>query len=488
MPRGSDTHGARDGASNGADATRRHFLRALGLLTLLAVVSRLVWVHAIHPPGEAVFSDMARYLERAQALAAGREAAHDRHLAWQAWGTHTLMAVVVRLGSDEAPFRILASLWALMSAAVVPLTSLLCLRVWGRERLAVGAGVLALLWFPHLSAAGFFSSETPFMLANLLATWSLLRTWQEGKGAAVTGICCAFAFAIRPQVALFFVGVVATFALTHHAARRGAAVAPRAGARAFGVIAACLLATLAFSMLRFERHAGYFGGVAENANMNFTAGRCHNIVTQAFPDQAAKARADERDDDFSGRRVSLPAFRMLASTGAGHPLALRPAMGEESLRFVGEVGDPAVHRELRAQCYARTGWLEQLRYSLVNVSLLWVLNHQWPEAAQRKQFPIVGWLSIVSGWIFALVFWIPSTVAALRALGRRGGTEPGAKLCALQLVTIWVLAAVFFGSLRLRMPYDPYAWILAFPLLDAGIQRLRARVLGADRVRPRSGG
>jgi len=65
-----------------------------------------------------------------------------------------------------------------------------------------------------------------------------------------------------------------------------------------------------------------------------------------------------------------------------------------------------------------------------------------------------------------------------RALRSRALENPGALLCALQLLSIYLLAAVFFGSLRLRMPYDPYAWILALPILGRASAWARGRLTG----------
>jgi uncharacterized membrane protein YbaN (DUF454 family) len=45
---------------------------------------------------------------------------------------------------------------------------------------------------------------------------------------------------------------------------------------------------------------------------------------------------------------------------------------------------------------------------------------------------------------------------------RRPREEPGLTLCALQLLGLLLLAATFFGTIRVRLPYDPYVFVLAF--------------------------
>jgi hypothetical protein len=141
-----------------------------------------------------------------------------------------------------------------------------------------------------------------------------------------------------------------------------------------------------------------------------------------------------------------------------HPLALRPALESETIRFVGYIGDPEIHKEIRRACYARTGTLEQVRYSLVNASLLWFIGHQWPEIEKNRRtfYPVVA----VYRRIYQVVLWLPSLIGIGWALSRIR-RHPALALCAWQLVTSITVAAIFFGTIRLRTPYDPYAMILA---------------------------
>src|SRR5690349_24130328 len=71
-----------------ATTTRRWLIA----LTLAALASRLLWVLVIHPPGDYVFSDMGKYVDRAREVAitgwspAPLEEASRREWAWQAFG------------------------------------------------------------------------------------------------------------------------------------------------------------------------------------------------------------------------------------------------------------------------------------------------------------------------------------------------------------------------------------------------------------------
>ena len=448
--------------------------RVLIGLTLLALVSRLVWVLVVHPPGDYVFSDMGMYVKRATDLAVNGPRSGVRELAWQAYGTHFLLAAVFKLFGPGAPFRAAAVLWGTLGAAAVPLTYLLACRVLPSARLAIAAGVAALLWYPNLSTTGYFLSETPFLCVQLLSVYWLVRVVQDGKGAWVAGVASALAFMLRPQSAIFFVVVFALWLVNF---RR----LPWVRARQLIGVAVPLLAALSFSVWRYHSHTGRWDGIAENANMNLTAGRCHNIVTQAFKKQADLDKSAKKNSTNDGRRVSLPGYRTLDVTfPKGHPLALNPAMESETIRFVGYIGDPWIHRELRRECYARTGVLGQLQYSLTNLLLQWFISRQWPDNAKNRHIFLP-----VSEWYrhgFQIFVLLPSLLGVGIGLARLR-RAPATALLALCLLTSMVLAAVFFGDVRLRSPYDPYAIILALLAGHWLWQRWRARrAAGADQA------
>lgn len=430
----------------------------LGLLAA-ALITRLLWVIWVHPPGETIFSDMARYTERATLVLNGGAEVGMRSMAWQSWGTHALLALLMKVLGAEQPWMGAGMVWGLFSAAIVVMSYELARQVIdGGERgsrWSQGVGVLALCWYPHLSASGYFLSETPFCLSLLVLSRACVLMWREGRGEGLAALAAAACVALRPQCLLFMALFASWWCVDRLRARHSSA---RAGQ--LGFVAMLVLLTLSFSAWRFHTFAGYWGGVAESANMNLTAGRCHNIVTQAFKTQEELERSEVRASTLDGRRVSLPGFRVLAMSGEWHPLSLRPALGEETIRFVGYIGDPQAHAQIRERCYEATGALEQVRYSLVNLSLLWVLNLQWPDAAdagapdwQR------GWAQVFA-FIFALGLCVPSLLGALGAL-RRARDEPGHAICALQLLGLLMLAATFFGTIRVRTPYDPYAFVLA---------------------------
>ncbi len=157
--------------------------------------------------------------------------------------------------------------------------------------------------------------------------------------------------------------------------------------------------------------------------------------------------------------MSLPSFRVLASLPEWHPFALDPALGD-TIRVEGYIGEPSLHREIQRECRAKTGVLGQVRYSVANTSLLWFFSRQWPISADRDSPRAYFALAEVYRYLFAIAVWLPSWIGVVVVV-RRLRTHPGAALLAWQLLGSVVVAAVFFGTIRLRTPYDPYAFILA---------------------------
>ena len=449
-------------------------VRFLVLLTILALATRLVWVMWVHPPGNYIFSDMAKYVDRAQKLAVEGFTSGDRTLAWQTWGTHYILAIPFRLFGPEN-YRAAAAFWAVMGAAAVPVGYLLACRVCTRHLHAKVVGVILLLWHPNLSNTGYFLSETPFLLFQLWSTYWLVVVLQDGRRAVGAGVVSAVAFAVRPQSALFFLLVLLTWLVNR-------ARLPQVRVKHLVAIAIPLLLTLAFSFWRFHEHTGYWKGIAENANMNLTAGRCHNIVTQAFPTERHKLISERRGETRSGRRVSLPGYRTLSHTFPdSHPLGLRPALRSETIRFVGYIGDPDIHEDIRKECYARTGFWGQAQYSVTNAMLLWFIGKQWPEMekGREKFLPVIEFYK----YLFQIVFWLPSMIGAvLSVIWIR--KRPALTFVGWQLVTSITIAAIFFGTIRLRTPYDPYAIILAVEVWALVLGLVWTRLRGRKDARP----
>jgi hypothetical protein len=453
-----------------------------------AVLSRLIWVLWVHPPHEHVFSDMAHYVHRAGLVAGFEVEVGDRMMVWQAWGTHVLLAIpLLLLGPGQSALEFAGLMWAGFSAATVVLGYQLAVRVLpggaGPNYPAIAVGLALLGWVPLLSHTGFFVSETPYTCALLAMTLGVVRMLQDGHGATAAGLWGAFAFALRPQSLVFLVLLALVWVFARGSKRPTAKHATALQLKKVSsifVLLAPLLVVVAISMVRVRVHTGRFGGVAENASMNLTAGRCHNIVTRAWSSEADLESAQQTGSPPPDRRISLPGFRALGREGPDHPLALRPALGGEAIDLVGYIGDREVHQQIRARCYAATGVSGQLHYTITNVALLWLVARPWPESSDREApelLPVAERGRQIAAALgpLSLLGMIVVLVGFARARGEDRDRLTGGAVCSLQLASLLIVAAVFFGDPRLRVPYDPYAIILAVALICLLMGRLRGR-------------
>jgi hypothetical protein len=475
-----------DGREHRPDSADEPIDWAFWLLLGAAVLSRLAWVLWVHPPREHVFSDMAHYVHRAGLVAGFEVERGDRMMVWQAWGTHVLLAIpLLLLGPGQSALEFAGLMWAGFSAGTVVLGYQLAARVlpgsgrgWHWPAIAVGLALLC--WVPLLSHTGFFVSETPYACALLATTLGVVRVLQDGRGALSAGLWAAFAFALRPQSAVFFVLLALAWAVERARSRPDHAPTNAPTAKHALLLLAPLLVVVAISMVRVRVHTGRFGGVAENASMNLTAGRCHNIVTRAWSSEAELESAQQTGSPPPDRRISLPGFRALGREGPEHPLALRPALGGEAIDMVGYIGDREIHREIRKRCYAATGVGGQIHYSITNVALLWLIARPWPESSDRdapEMLPVA-----VRGRQIAAALAPLSLLGMFVLLWRFARARAGARdrlgggvVCALQFASLLIVAAVFFGDPRLRVPYDPYAIILVVALIGLIAGRLHVR-------------
>lgn len=443
--------------------------RILLALGLLALGTRLLWALWVHPPAEYVFRDMYAYLFNAQHFV-DNGFAPLRHMAFQAWGTHQLLALPLLLFGRDAlvPAGIV---WACLGAAAVPLIYVLACRVCSRPWIPPVVGFAALLWYPNVVNTGVFLAEAPLLGLLTAAIWRMVVLVQEGRGALGCGVLCALCFALRPEVAVFFALAFGLWVWL-----RRAQPAPGWRHVCLGVAPVALM--VMFSLWHFQHHTGRWGGIAESARINLTIARCNHPRVQAY------RSAEEFASDPSlraGRSVGVASFMQRLYRGEadglfalrpafgktptsfevsaeGGPLPLRISKGGASIQFIGDPADPGINAAILRACVAKSGLLGQFHISLNNMNALWFLNDQWPDNSDRGE-RFLPW-SHAFVRLFQWVVWVPSLLGIYWAL-RGARANPGLALCALPLVGIMIVAAIWFGEIRIRTPYDPLALLLA---------------------------
>jgi hypothetical protein len=443
-------------------------------LLVVGVLTRLAWVLWVHPPQAHVRSDMSAYVGQAQDIANLGEVAARRLPGFRPFGTGWLLgAVLWVVGATELAA---AGLVQAVVAGLAPvLTTLLGVRTLRRPRLALAAGVAVLAWFPGLSLSGYFLSEPWYTTLLLASAWLLVRALQGDRGALLGGVLAGVAFWVRPEV-------VAVFGLAAVAAGLAwRTLGARAPLRA-ALFAAPLLAAVGFGFVRHHAVTDRWGTVADTGALNLAMGRCHLIRMEAYKDSARKRVADN-GGKRQGWWIDLPGFRQLRTRrGAGHVLGYRPSLADWRISYVGRIDDPAALHTILRRCLASDSGLEQARKSLVNAHLLWAMDTPWPETDQER-----GALRELAGahlWA-AIVLWLLALPAGARWLwGAR--RDPGRAVVALAALSILLLAAVVFGTPRLRTPYDPFAFLLAVSTIAGWFRPQSSESPAADTTADRS--
>jgi len=433
--------------------------RWLILLIVLGVLTRVAWVLWVHPPEQHIRSDMAAYVGQAQDLARMGEVAARRLPGFRPFGTGWLLGAVLWLAGVEG-LRTAAVVQAVVAGLAPALTALLGARVLPRPRHAVLAGLVVLAWFPGLSLTGYFLSEPWYTTLLLGSLWLLVRALRGERGALLGGALAGIAFWVRPEVAALYGLTAIAVAVAHR--RLGPGAPLRAAA-----FAAPLLLAIGVGVVRHHAATDRWGGVADTGALNLAMGRCHLTRLEAYATPARKRVADA-----GGRKqgwwIDLPGYRQLrARRGPEHVLGYQPSLGEWRLSYVGAIDDPSALATIRDRCLAADTALEQLRKSAVNAHLLWAMDTPWPETDQEQ-----GALrSLARGHLWgAIVLWALALPAGTRWL-RGARRRPERSVVALGALSIIVLAAVVFGTPRLRAPYDPLAVLLAVATVAGGKRR-----------------
>jgi hypothetical protein len=350
------------------------------------------------------------------------------------WGTHYLVALA-RVLSFGHPGPGVALLYALEGALAATYYFLAARELLpGRPKTLLALGAFFTLYPTWIALGGFVLSEPPFTACVAATTYYALRVFRpeapsRRAGSAVgLGVALALGVAIRPQMLL----TIPIFALLALWGPRP--VAPRG--RSWAALGAPLALVLAISAARMKLHTGHYGLVSKNGALNFAFGRCH----------AAKITALRPHEAYTP-----PSFRGLASYEDRHGMKpfpeLDPALGEE-ITVPGPIWDEAAFVELSKKCVRATGPLRQVGYALTHVVLLF---------AYSVSFPLKGTFLVVTS-VVATVALLPGYLAALVRMVKK--RDVGERVLLAHVFTLSLTAMVFFGEIRLRVPYDGVLAIL----------------------------
>lgn len=439
--------------------------RWLGALLALGVVTRIVWVVWVHPPEAHVRSDMAAYVSQAQDIATMGEVAAHRLPGFRPFGMGWLLGAVLTI-FGAADLKAAGLVQAVVAGLAPALAAMLGARTLRSERLALCAGAAVLLWFPGLSLSGYFLSEPWYTTLLLTSSLLLVRAMQGAAnalaGAVVGGLLAGLAFWVRPEVA----GLLGLAAVVAALGWRTLGVRAWLRALAFSIP---LVVAMGAGLVRHHDVTGRWGAVADTGALNLTMGRCHLIRLETYRTSGLKRIADD-GGKRQGWWIDLPGFRQLRERrGSTHVLGYKPSLGDWRISYVGTIDDPAAMRALRMRCLASDGLGEQVRKTIVNAHLLWAMDTPWPEADQEQD--LLRALAGAHLWV-AIMLWLLAVPSGVRWLaGAR--RDPGRAVVAVGAISIVVIAAIVFGTPRLRTPYDPFAILLAAATLGRWTRKVR---------------
>lgn len=412
-------------------------------LTLAALVVRLHWNLVVHPLEDYLYSDMRGYMRRANAMFTHPEWGPREYDAFYPYGTHVFIYAVQRVfGQGLEDYRTAAIAYAVVGSLIVSFGYLLARRVTHHHFVPPLVGLVLVAYYPLISLGGYTLSEVPFSLCLVSSTFFMVRMAQDGRrrDAWAAGILAAAGFVIRPQI-LASIGLFGVFWLL---ARRWL---PKLRLSLMVQALVPLLLIGSFSAWRLHYHTGRTGLISENGKFNQVFGRCHNNKIFALPDTPQRRRTS----------FGPPPLIQLGKREAKMPgvwPGLDPAR-EIEITYTGYIGDSEVLGELIDDCLARTTWLKQAEYSLVNVMLLWRYNVMWPDSGKSR------WRQYARRWgiIHTTGFAIPALLALVSVFMRR--RADGLALVALHLWAIIIIAAAILGGIRFRSPYDVFIIVMA---------------------------
>ena len=480
-----------------ADRKRRWWILVLFLAALFV---RLYWNLKVHPLGEYIYSDMKGYWGRADKMLEEPFMARE-YDAFFPFGTTWLIAGIKYVfGRDN--FTAVSIIYALFGASIVAMAYSIVDRVMGREVpwVAPATGLLLVVYYPLIAVGGYVLSELPFSLCLTLSLWLLIRLVEDGRGhhAWLLGLTLGVGTLIRSQM-LLSVALVGAFWLAFRVAyRKRPEQNPYAKLRwaHIGFIAVPLGLLLTMSAIRFHVHTGRYGLVSENSSINLIFGRCHN-----------KGIYSRRDNEGHGTiRFSPPPLIQFEAESEKNPddwIRIRSVFGEHpeaidgvpgfavdefgctrrkcrlpgsEIEYRGYIGDGDIHAKIVKACIERGGLGRQAYFTVSHWVLLWAKNKMWPDQANPKPRSSVseeGWRhrQVVWGHFHRIVLMVPALLGLGFVFAPR--RRPGQALVALNLWALMVVAGVWIGGMRFRVPYDPIIIMLAMFTYAVVWQRLR---------------
>ncbi len=409
--------------------SKKCFAIAMILVFALSFWVRLWWTLSVQLPGEAIYSDMVGYIDRAQDLVRG-EQVRDPYLAVVAYGAHHYYFILMKVFGAESyiAISIVNAVLSALTVVIVMASAKLCFRsVW----LPYVTGFLCATWYPAIVYTGYFSTELPysfFMCFSILLWFWYLRTRRPTLVAVAAGVVCGMGFAIRPQFMMTIIMFVvwAIVRRAHFERFRWTALA------AFAVP---IVMVAGFSMYRYHYFTGRHALISGNGPVNrlFASSRYRRIVCDM----------DQHDGTRRERRFQPPSARNLGYT--------------EVFEFEGYIGDAEILNAERKRYWSELSVKDKLGLLCRNVLLLAYWNTMWPERNHAKE----GWRKTIFEFWPGLVQYYVFPMAFVGFIILLFRLNVYLEIYALHYITMLYTALMYIGEIRYRVPYDFVLIVLA---------------------------
>jgi hypothetical protein len=464
-----------------ADRKRRWWVL---VMFVAALIVRLNWNLSVHPLGEYIYSDMKGYWGRADAIL-DKPFSVREYDAFFPFGTTWLIAGIKAVFGREN-YQAVAVIYAIFGASIVAAAYAIADRAMGHRVawVAPAVGLFLIFYYPLIAVGGYVLSELPFSFCLTLGVLMLMRLVDEGRprDAWLLGLLLGVGTLIRPQM-LLHVALIGLYWLFARPMRADNPYA-KLGWAHIGRIAVPLLLLVAMASIRFHVHTGRYGLVSENSSINLIFGRCHNkgiysrrdgeghgtirfsppplIQLEAYsernPDSWIKTRSVW--GDHPGPVADVPGFAV-DEFGCTRRKCRQP--GSE-VEYRGYIGDRKIHRKIVKTCIERSGFTRQAYFTLTHWMLLWRYNLMWPDQANprpRSTEAEEGWRHRQEVWgrFHRGMLMVPALLGLLFAFVPR--RRPKEALVALNLWALLLIAGIWLGGIRFRVPYDPIIVLLA---------------------------
>ncbi len=405
---------------------------------------RLIYLLAIHPPQQHVYSDMEGYLQRARSLLEGRAEGIADSL--YPPGASRLFAALLQFDGDGG--LVIIAQW-LLSLATMAGVWTLARRLYGNS-VAVLSLVAVTLYLPLFHYAGLFLAENPFCCA-LVWAWVLLMRAIDAPQPAATALWALAAGLVAGMAAAFKATILLPLALTGFIALLWLWRQGRRGALTLAFGASLGLATVLLPLAeRCTRLAdNHFCLVSTNTAMNALMGHAGQKAAFRW---------------FDAPRNITYSFQSPSASLRGYTEPVELAFGAYDV--------PANLAELERRVAADPQMA--LEASLRNVADLFVGHSFWPFPVYR-QFDWGHAFQRLYQWVLLplALLWLVWRAPRMLRLKPDSLSE---WLLLTPMLGLVATAFISLGEVRFRIPFDGFVIILAAQALLAIIDHRQRRV------------